>query len=166
MAELINAKCPNCGAILELPSKLDRAFCMHCGGKVIVAKDVQAGKTAIACPECEGLGYLKCNKDNFKWITHRVPKGLIYIHSCEGSKKCLSIVVNNWVGMGFQLCDSGKCSYCKGNGKTFFGRCGWCKGTGKCPICEGTGKCKFCNGEGKVKCEACNSTGFKVYEGD
>jgi hypothetical protein len=26
MADLINAKCPNCGAVLELPEKLDRAF--------------------------------------------------------------------------------------------------------------------------------------------
>jgi hypothetical protein len=39
MAELINAKCPNCGAILEFPANLDRAICMHCGGKVIIAKD-------------------------------------------------------------------------------------------------------------------------------
>lgn len=36
---LINAKCPNCGAMLELPEKLDRAFCQFCGGNVIIAKD-------------------------------------------------------------------------------------------------------------------------------
>jgi endogenous inhibitor of DNA gyrase (YacG/DUF329 family) len=35
MANLINAKCPNCGAILELPEELDRAFCMYYNGKLI-----------------------------------------------------------------------------------------------------------------------------------
>ena len=57
MAKLINAKCPNCGAILELPENLDRAFCMHCGGKVIIAKDEvhhHEAKPAIACPACGG----------------------------------------------------------------------------------------------------------------
>ena len=63
MVEIINAKCPNCGAILELPEKLDRAFCIHCGGKVIIAQDsivVHQGQTAIACPECNGRGYNEC----------------------------------------------------------------------------------------------------------
>lgn len=168
MAELINAKCPNCGAILELPKELDRSFCMHCGGKVIIAKDIHhhGAKPAIACPECDGLGHLKCNKENFDWKTHKVPKDLIYVYSCEGSKKCISIIVPTWLMTGIPICDKGKCSQCKGIGKTFFGRCGWCRGTGKCQICKGTGKCTFCKGEGKVKCKACNGTGFKVYEGE
>jgi DNA-directed RNA polymerase subunit RPC12/RpoP len=38
MAKLVPAVCPNCGAELELPEKLDRAFCTYCGKQIIISK--------------------------------------------------------------------------------------------------------------------------------
>lgn len=65
MAKLINAKCPNCGAVLELPETLERAFCMHCGGKVIISRS----EGAIPCPKCNGWRmrlFTENNKEKYK----------------------------------------------------------------------------------------------------
>ncbi len=188
MAKLINAKCPNCGAILELPENLDRAFCMHCGGKVIIAKDIHyhGGKTAIACPECQGLGYVGCHGEqkevqppfeltgkefHTKFIYH------FYHMPCHGYKtgKCTVRMFAESVKYRKRstldptnpvFCENGVCARCKGTGKTPWGlTCYICKGTKICFVCKGNGICSYCNGEGKMICEACNGTGFKVYEG-
>jgi DnaJ-class molecular chaperone len=158
MANLINAKCPNCGAVLELPANLDRAFCIHCGGKVIIARDEthyhkhEAQKTAIACPECQGKGYFVCT-------------------SCRGHGGCLgsytSYTGNRPVTVG---CQMGWCPKCKGQGKIskilYTIPCDYCQGSRFCPTCRGAGRCISCNGTGKITCQPCNGTGFKVYRGD
>jgi len=176
MAQLINAKCPNCGAILELPDKLDRAFCMHCGGKVIIAQDryiIESSKPAIACPECGGRGYIKCDKTNFDPIVvcEYTSVGIIMkiaATPCNGTGDCTFVFLNSTASPDTPFPHNkarGKCWYCKGTGRRLFGKCSICKGTGKCPVCNGTYKCYFCKGKGKVKCEACDGSGFKVYEG-
>lgn len=155
MANLINAKCPNCGAVLELPDNLDRAFCFHCGGKVIIGKDethyhtYQAQKTAIACPECRGKGYFICN-------------------TCKGSGRCIGFY-NKTVDNRpyYSYCKDGKCPRCQGGGKqSIFFTCSHCKGTGRCPTCNGFGRCVTCRGGGRIMCPACKGSGFKVYRGD
>lgn len=152
MAELINAKCPNCGAVLELPSNLDRAFCIHCGGKVIIAKDevhYHTQKTAIACPECNGKGYFTCR-------------------TCNGSGRCLAFhtvyISNNPTP---RYCLNGWCPKCKGEGKQgLFSKCSFCSGLKICPTCGGSGRCYTCKGAGRITCWACEGSGFKVYRED
>lgn len=39
MVKLVPAVCPQCGAELELPENLDRAFCTYCGRKIIISKE-------------------------------------------------------------------------------------------------------------------------------
>ena len=204
MAKLINAKCPNCGAILELPENLDRAFCMHCGGKVIIAKDVHVGGTAIACPDCEGKGSFPCVKEEIypfgmfyagfkmlfdsKTVMWKKQTELTHFHikatGCDKTGRCrlVPLVSHTSQFLDYKAntyyhdkkeylvgCVKGKCMKCKGNGE--FGifskkTCDACGGTGKCPICNGSGVCTLCNDTGKVKCEPCNGTGFKMYEGE
>ncbi len=182
MAELINAKCPNCGAVLEFPADVDRAFCKHCGGKVIIARDEihhhYGSSVAIACPECEGRGNWECvegpkakalikeNKKNTRF--EAIP--------CDHKGNCIvkysindGIINENWARSVYNVCKNGTCGFCEGTGKSgniFKKTCFYCKGTGKCIFCKGTGKCSFCNGTGKIKCEACDGSGFKVFEGE
>lgn len=158
IANLINAKCPNCGAILELPANLDRAFCVHCGGSVIIAKDEvhyhehHGGKTAIACPECQAKGYFICR-------------------TCQGNGRCRGYFIK-YAAAGPETtpCQNGWCPKCKGQGQiskvVYKIKCDWCKGSKVCPTCRGKAKCLMCNGTGKVTCRACNGTGFKVYKGE
>ena len=157
MAKLINAKCPNCGAILELPNNLDRAFCTHCGGKVIIARDethyhtYQAQKTAIACPECGGKGYFICTK-------------------CKGQGGCTYYSYSLYQGRYVnKYCQAGWCPKCNGKGTSdaliFKNTCKMCQGNKICPECRGTHKCIKCNGTGRITCTSCNGSGFKVYRG-
>jgi hypothetical protein len=152
MAELINAKCPNCGAVLELPADIDRAFCIHCGGKVIIAKDevhYHTQKTAIACPECHGKGYFTCR-------------------TCNGSGRCTGRYTKQVDGRPHTTwCQNGWCPKCRGKGnELFILKCSLCKGSKVCPTCRGNGKCNTCRGTGKITCWACKGSGFKVYRGD
>ena len=155
MAKLINAKCPNCGAILELPNNLDRAFCVHCGGKVIIARDEthyhthKAQKTAIACPECSGKGYFICR-------------------TCNGAGRCIGYSYKMIDGKPhYNYCQNGWCPKCKGEGtQSFILTCQHCKGNKVCPTCGGTGRCNYCHGTGRITCTACNGSGFKVYRED
>jgi DnaJ-class molecular chaperone len=152
MANLINAKCPNCGANLQLPQNLDRAFCVHCGGSVIIGRDEthyhthQAQKTAIPCPDCKGRGFFICNV-------------------CNGKMSCSASYVNS--ENVIQYCYYGKCPKCKGGGKeSFILTCSFCKGQGVCPYCHGTHRCITCGGRGNITCKLCGGSGFKVYRGD
>lgn len=153
-----HAKCPNCGAVLELPEYLDRAFCNHCGGKVIIGKDEthyhthQAQKTAIACPECSGKGYFIC-------------------HQCNGGMRCTAYYTVVRDGRQyFEYCYAGWCPRCKGKGEIidflFKTTCTFCNGSKVCPYCRGTNKCATCRGTGSIACRACKGSGFKVYRGD
>lgn len=45
MIKLINAQCPKCGAIMEVPEKLYTVSCIRCGSKTIVPKN--SGATEI-----------------------------------------------------------------------------------------------------------------------
>jgi DnaJ-class molecular chaperone len=156
MANLINAECPNCGAVLELPEDLDRAHCIHCGSAVIIGKDETHyhsynQKTAIACPECHGKGYFIC--------------GL-----CRGMGSCTAhekYYVNGVYHKDF--CYYGWCPVCKGKGTNnaliLKSTCTFCKGAKVCPYCKGTHKCNICRGSGKIICNACKGSGFKVYRG-
>jgi DnaJ-class molecular chaperone len=155
MAELINAKCPNCGAVLELPANLDRAFCIHCGGSVIIAKDevhYHTQKTAIACPECKAKGYFICS-------------------TCQGNGYCKGVYVHYSLNKPITTpCQKGWCPKCKGKGSIskilYKIPCDHCNGSKICPTCRGIGRCYTCKGAGKVTCLACNGSGFKVYRGD
>jgi DNA-directed RNA polymerase subunit RPC12/RpoP len=158
MAKLIDAKCPNCGADLELPADLDRAFCVHCGGKVIIAKDEThyhnygASGTAIACPECRAKGYFICM-------------------TCRGNGACRGSYTN-YIGTSpvTTPCQNGWCPKCKGKGfvKKIFYKvpCDYCNNTKVCPGCRGAGKCLTCKGTGRITCSTCKGTGFKVYRGE
>jgi DnaJ-class molecular chaperone len=156
MVKLINAKCPNCGAILELPSNIDRALCIHCGGKVIVARDThyhthEAQKAAIACPECSGKGYFICNQ-------------------CKGGGRCTAYTYEYRNQRPYMVyCQGGWCPKCKGRGEDdaliFSSRCNFCHGARVCPYCRGTNRCITCGGTGRIVCRACEGSGFKVYRG-
>lgn len=187
MTKLINAKCPNCGAVLELPERLDRAFCMHCGGRVIIAKDVVhyhvEGKAAIACPECHGRGHIECTDDYWKDHIETMPvepvesisdTTRLILLPCGGSGECNNHqqdeVFFNWRDTfdGKSVCDNGKCFTCGARGEDgaiFKLKCRTCGGTGECRFCKGSGECIYCGGAGKVECGACNGTGFKLYPG-
>lgn len=160
MTKLIPAKCPSCGANLEFPEDMEVGHCMHCGGKVIIDREVHVhGQTAIACPDCDGKGYFICKGK--KEFLRRINMVNINRVSCEGTGKCTLNVSDV-----SDPCLNGKCIFCKGTGKIGFFKCNHCKGTGKCLSCLGTGKCSFCNGAGKssLKCDACDGTGFKIYK--
>lgn len=161
MTKLIPAKCPSCGAELEFPENMETGHCMHCGGKVIIDKEVHVhGQTAIACPDCNGRGYFVCKGK--KEFIRRVGALNLNRVSCEGTGKCTS----DASGDSKTVCIDGKCLWCKGTGKFLLLKCNFCKGTGICPTCQGTGKCKICNGTGKAKkCDTCKGTGFKIYSG-
>ncbi len=166
---LINAKCPNCGAMLELPEKLDRAFCQFCGGNVIIARDEihhhYGAKAAIACPDCEGIGFHICSIcGGSGGCSAKSPTPL---SESQMQAKIYTEEASGITTRGYDFCYGGECASCLGKGTKGFGliKCPICKGTGKCKICKGENKCECCHGKPKFKCEACNGTGFKVYEG-
>jgi DNA-directed RNA polymerase subunit RPC12/RpoP len=155
MTKLISAKCPNCGAILELPEKLDRAFCMHCGGKVIIGEHIyQKSKIihgfTIVCPECWGKGYVPCNRcygsGSGRYTgcgkEHKYKKGVLKL---DYSSKCTN----------------GLCPVCQGKGKTVWleEKCDYCHGSKFCNYCGG--RCIDCNGSGKIQCFVCKGSGFR-----
>lgn len=152
MANLINVKCPNCGVVLELPPEIDRALCVHCGGKLIFAKEEThyqpyEQNNAIACPHCSGKGQYFCQR-------------------CNGSGRCFNHY--NVIHAGNKLyrhfCKGGRCPICQGSGsKGLFTNCSLCNGTGRCPACGGSAQCSHCQGRGIVPCTVCSGSGFKVF---
>ena len=157
MTKLIPAKCPSCGAELEFPEGMEVGHCMHCGGKVIIDKEVHVhGQTAIACPECGGKGYFLCSGKKRITASHYI------IKSCEGTGKCN--VKFNQNDKLRRFCNSGVCDACNGKGKIYGFACGICDGHKICPACNGSGVCTFCSGKGKIECKACKGTGFKIYK--
>jgi DNA-directed RNA polymerase subunit RPC12/RpoP len=184
MVKLIPAKCPSCAAELEFPENMEVGHCMHCGGKVIIDKEVHVhGQTAIACPECGGKGYSPCEIE--ETITEELVAFQIKqrINTKHDSKKIKNVKQSNnrttlykrAMGCG----GSGICvnysvqTYNQKSGNTFYlattttnwcinGKCAVCKGRGKigfipCGTCKGTGTCLICEGSGK--CTICDGTG-------
>ena len=41
MVELKNAKCPNCGASLQVNEKLNKTICQFCGSEVIIKEAIE-----------------------------------------------------------------------------------------------------------------------------
>lgn len=41
--ELLAAKCPNCGANIELDKNRDVLYCSYCGTKIIVKDEIKKG---------------------------------------------------------------------------------------------------------------------------
>ena len=66
MTKLIAAKCPSCGADLEFPEHMEMGHCMHCGGKVIIAKpklDVYHHGNIGGTPTCPNCGNILSDKN-------------------------------------------------------------------------------------------------------
>lgn len=155
---LVAAKCPSCGATLEVPGNLNTAHCVYCGAKVIVSRS--SGK--VVCRICGGHGKVDVCKacggtGKCSWTMH---------WSALGRESGLSIG-----SAGSSECRDGVCSACGGKGQMpglgALGICGYCGGTGRCPKCEGTGKCTQCRGSGFLtgpnsgsRCGACDGTGL------
>jgi hypothetical protein len=187
MAELINAKCPNCGATLELPKKLDRAFYMHCGGKIIIAKDevhYHRTKPAIACPICKGFGGWKCGDIDSKDYKYIKDKNQIELLNKDQG----FFFLNNKKGLWSPKIHAAPCKgdgKCRVLGSSFKGNLSiWLKeqerktntpiehssiGISLFNLCN-NGICARCNGTGKVKknffqstCEICGGTGKCRY---
>ena len=59
MVNLIPAKCPSCGANLQLPEGRDFGYCTHCGGKVLIEKNemqVHHTGSVSSLPLCNNCG--------------------------------------------------------------------------------------------------------------
>ena len=59
MVKLIPAKCPSCGANLQMPDTLEVGYCNHCGGKVIIDKEkvlVHHTGSVSSIPLCPNCG--------------------------------------------------------------------------------------------------------------
>lgn len=182
MTKLIPAKCPSCGANLEFPDNMDVGHCMHCGGKVIIDKEVHIhGQVAIACPECGGKGHHPCKSEdlidegetdyltikkqhNSKMVmlimAQRFHRGKYWARAmgCEGTGICHSATVKVAnKNFEFPRISRGSKNDCNA------GTCADCRGTGKLSldsahqVCNGTGKCLICQGTGK--CTICGGTG-------
>ena len=154
---LVAAKCPSCGAAIEVPGNLETAHCVYCGAKILIAR----GSAKVPCKTCDGHGRVDvckaCNgTGKCSWYTHWPSSG------------------NNSLPLGSSSrseCHDGVCSACGGKGQVsglgVFGTCVYCGGTGRCPKCDGTGKCTQCRGAGFLsgpnasgRCGACGGTGL------
>lgn len=154
MADVINTKCPKCGAILELPPNVDRLFCVHCGGKVVIARpkthfQAKQKNTTVACPHCSG-------------------KGQYFCRYCNGSGRCFYHYdkVHADSRVYGHYCKGGRCPICEGSGSEgLFTKCFLCHGSGYCPSCGGSARCGYCRGSGIATCTACSGSGYRVYDG-
>jgi DNA-directed RNA polymerase subunit RPC12/RpoP len=117
MVKLVPAVCPNCGAKLQIPDDLKKAYCTYCGTQILIDKEVKV-EAAVICPDCNGTG--RC-------IPHKDVYG-VTVYTCHGTGRCPACA-----GMG--KIGNSVCSLCNGSGK-----CWNCGGTGKCPRCGGTGR--------------------------
>jgi hypothetical protein len=138
--KLVAAKCPSCGAGLQIPGDLDKAHCMYCGSQVIVRKSYSG---SLECKVCDGFGRIDVCR------------------ACNGSGECTWYTsstahgqndITAYMAYGTEShCADGYCSACKGHGSgSAFSSCPFCGGTGKCPRCLGTMKCSACRGIGVI----------------
>ena len=179
MVKLIPAKCPNCGAELQMPDNLDIGFCTHCGGKVIIDKDrMQVHHTGSVsslplCPNCsntltDGNRLFTCEicgkQECFFCSQLRSREKIQYQQVADCGR-----IVNN---ADINLCKECKrkrlisCNACdpldyygRHSGRPN-GRCSYCLGTGEikgtwkkatCTQCNGTGICMVCGGNCRDK---------------
>lgn len=166
MASFIEAKCPNCGAKMEFPNHLDKAFCSHCGSEFIVADDdyeTHKTKPSNTCAYCRGSGEIRCSGMRTGTVKSYFRTYELFAESCSGTGKCIVYCYPEKVEPITNYCNHGKCSWCKGTGRIFFRTCRFCDGTGNCPFCHGSGKCTICNGKGEIRCKVCDGRGVKVH---
>jgi hypothetical protein len=144
----IKIKCPNCGALTELPPHLDTGFCVHCGKMVKISKGEPSTREedlqnpSISCSACSGYGYFYCS-------------------TCRSSGACSGVVTRHADGNYYtHSCRMGACPMCEGSGSDMLVfNCSHCRGTGKCPTCRGYGRCIQCGGQGRLVCQVCNGSG-------
>lgn len=166
MVKLMEAECPNCGAMLKVPKILDMDFsvkCEFCGKNVIITKDDgydEETESKVVCPLCKGEGHVRCRGiENFT-VSGFFRSYELFVEGCAGDGKCMVYCSPPKLSDISNYCRDGKCAWCKGTGR-YFGECKFCGGTGNCRFCYGTGRCKFCNGRGVVECKLCRGTGLK-----
>ncbi len=165
MTRFIEARCPSCGADLEISAGLDTACCTHCGGSFIIAGDEVSIKESTdkkKCPLCAGKGITRCMGIENITVTRRFRSYDLYVEACSGDGKCLVYCSPSKIKEITNYCRGGKCAWCRGTGRLLFGTCSFCEGTGSCRFCHGTGVCTFCNGKGVVRCRRCDGRGTKV----
>jgi len=154
--KLVPAKCPSCGAGLQIPEGQDKMHCIYCGSQVFVRKSHPGGQE---CKVCDGFGRIDICR------------------ACNGTGKCTWYMSssahgnNDFTSMmayGSQSqCVKGYCSACGGKGQGgSMSACPFCGGTGKCPRCLGTAKCSACRGigvipgpSGSLVCPGCGGEG-------
>jgi DnaJ-class molecular chaperone len=114
MVKLVPVVCPQCGAGLQIPGDLKKAYCVYCGAQIVFEKEVEKTRP---CPACGGAG--KC--------LPRATSGKM-VPTCHGTGRCAACEGTGKIG-------NLPCDLCKGSGK-----CSSCGGTGKCLRCGGSGR--------------------------
>lgn len=177
MVKLIPAKCPNCGANLQMPDTLDVGYCTHCGGKVIIDKEkVMVHHTGSVssvplCPSCENTlteGNRKfncelCSKVECHFCSQLSPREAQHFLNAQAWGR---MIHNNDLAL-CRNCGKQKFASCIGcdyqvNGRYTgrpSGRCLKCQGNGKtgliftqvCTQCGGSGICPTCRGSTWVR---------------
>lgn len=154
--KFVAAKCPSCGAGLQVPDNLDKVHCLYCGSQVLIRKACH-GK--LECKVCDGFGRIDVCR------------------ACGGSGDCRWRVSSPpgqsdfgiYIAYGSEShCDHGRCSACRGRGSAgLLGSCPFCGGTGKCPWCLGNSRCSGCDGLGVLRgpsglliCPGCGGKGY------
>ena len=177
MVKLIPAKCPSCGANLQMPDNLEIGYCTHCGGKVIIDKEkvlvhhMGSVSSVPLCPNCgntlaDGNRQFKCElcgKTECHYCCMLTPRESQHFITAESWGR---LVHNNDLTL-CKTCAKQRyvtCTSCdsQANGRysgTPNGKCPHCRGLGTigvifketCPTCDGSGICPTCGGKTWVR---------------
>jgi len=171
--KLIPAKCPSCGANIELPDHLKSGYCTHCGGKVLIDEDrVEVHHTGAVsslplCPNCGNT----LTEGNRLFSCELCGKKACYVCSKLSERENTHFTTARAWGRQIHNADLALCRECA---KQRLVTCTGCDGilnqrymgqpTGKCSMCQGRGTtgilftrtCSQCHGTGR--CPWCNGT--------